>query len=40
MEIAAVISFLALVLSWMAMPAGSQVAETIPPTLQAAPAKA
>ena len=40
MEIAAVISFLALVLSWMAMPASSQVAETVQPTLQAAPAKA
>ena len=40
MEIAAIISFLALVLSWMAMPASSQVAESVRPTLQTAPAKA
>ena len=40
MEIAAVISFLALVLSWMALPAGAQVAEEVRPTLRTAPAKA
>ncbi len=40
MEIAAIISFLALVVSWMALPASVHVAETVAPTIQTAGAKA